>query len=168
MTQYPYASVSPIQIPNTIWWELEQRLLTVYIGTPHSSSEVHKKVIAKLGEDASDDPHIVKMRNLAFQAKDALFMGNFAELGKTMIENTEVQKDMHTDLVCSTFEEIISLCRRYHILGYKVNGAGGDGGSLTILTDGNAAQKRQLEQALQQRGYTSLSIYLSRHGLRVW
>ena len=168
MKQYPHASVSSIQIPDSIWWELEQRLLVVYIGTPHSSSEVHKKVIAKLGEDASDNPHMIKLRAFASQAKNALYNGDFDALGKSMILNTDVQKDMHPELVCQKFEETISICENFSILGYKVNGAGGDGGSITILTDGNAAKKRKLEQAIQEHGYTSLSIYLSRHGLRVW
>ena len=33
------ASVSPIQIPNSSWWELENRLSLVYIGKPHNSSD---------------------------------------------------------------------------------------------------------------------------------
>jgi D-glycero-alpha-D-manno-heptose-7-phosphate kinase len=56
MQEFPHASVSQIQVPNPIWWELENRLALVYIGTPHSSSDIHKKVIAGLGEDAEADP----------------------------------------------------------------------------------------------------------------
>ncbi|MCK5569137.1 MAG: GHMP kinase, partial [Spirochaetes bacterium] len=39
MFQYPYASVSQIQVPNSIWWELERRLLLIYLGKSHSSSQ---------------------------------------------------------------------------------------------------------------------------------
>jgi len=38
MHAFPHASVSPVLVPNSIWWELEQRLAVVYIGTPHSSN----------------------------------------------------------------------------------------------------------------------------------
>ena len=52
--QYPYASVSPIQIPNATWWELERRLALIYLGKSHSSSKVHEMVIRGL-EDAGPD-----------------------------------------------------------------------------------------------------------------
>jgi len=168
MHSFPHASVSSIQISNTIWWELEKRLAVVYIGAPHSSSEVHKKVIADLGQDASDDGRMIELRQLAINAKNALFIGDFTELGETMNANTEVQRQLHKELVCGAFEEIISICGDFNVLGCKVNGAGGDGGSLTILTDGDSAQKRKLLNELAGRGYESLAIYLSRFGLRVW
>ena len=56
MHSFPHASVSPVLVPNSIWWELEQRLAVVYIGTPHSSNEVHKKVIAGMGKDPAATP----------------------------------------------------------------------------------------------------------------
>ena len=109
--------------------ELEQRLAVVYIGTPHSSNEVHKKVIAGMGKDASGDPRLEELRRLASQAKNALYTGDFALLGDTMDRNTDVQRAMHKDLVCAKFEEIIAVSREFGVLGCKVNGAGaGDGG----------------------------------------
>ncbi len=52
MYDYPRASLSQIQVPNTIWWELERRLALIYLGKSHSSSDVHVKVIRSL-EDAA-------------------------------------------------------------------------------------------------------------------
>jgi D-glycero-alpha-D-manno-heptose-7-phosphate kinase len=168
MHRFPQASVSSIQVPNSIWWELESRLLVVYIGSPHSSSEVHKKVIADLGDQAENDPRMIELRRLAAQAKNALFAGDFKRLGQTMTANTGVQRALHPALVCARFEEIIAMAEDFQVLGCKVNGAGGDGGSLTLLTNGGAPTKRKLAQALQEKGYDILQIYLSRHGLRVW
>ena len=168
MHAFPHASVSSIRIPNAVWWELERRLAVVYIGLPHSSSEVHNKVIADLGKDAGDDGRMIELRRLAVRAKDALYSGDFCQLGEVMQANTEVQRRLHKDLVCESFEEIISISRDFKALGCKVNGAGGDGGSLTILTDGDSAQKRRLLEELSRRGYESLDIYLSRFGLRIW
>lgn len=168
MHAFPHASVSPVLVPNSIWWELEQRLAVVYIGTPHSSNEVHKKVIAGMGENASCDPRLEELRRLASQAKNAVYTGDFSLLGETMNRNTDVQRALHKDLVCEKFEEIIDVSREFGVLGCKVNGAGGDGGSLTILTNGEAPTKRKLFQELTRRGYDLLHIYLSRYGLRVW
>ena len=168
MHAFPHASVSPLLVPNHVWWELEQRLAVLYIGTPHSSSDVHRKVIADLGENAAGDARLEALRQLAARAKDSLYEGDFAALGAIMSANTDVQRRLHPELVCARFEEIIALAADFGTLGWKVNGAGGDGGSITLLSDGDMAKKRRMLQTLAARGYQSLPLYLSRSGLRVW
>ncbi|MBD3422554.1 MAG: GHMP kinase [Chitinivibrionales bacterium] len=168
MHSFPRASVSSILIPNDIWWELERRLAVVYIGVPHSSSAVHQMVIADLGQDACNDERMIAMRKLAHQAKDAVYEGNFVQLGAAMDANSQVQRELHKELVCAAFEEIIEVAKEFGALGCKVNGAGGDGGSLTILTNGDSAQKRVMLKELGKCGYQSLDMYLSRYGIRVW
>ena len=32
MFDYPYASVSQITVPNSTWWELERRMVLIYLG----------------------------------------------------------------------------------------------------------------------------------------
>jgi D-glycero-alpha-D-manno-heptose-7-phosphate kinase len=168
MHRFPEAEVSPIRIPNALWWELEDRLAVVYIGAPHSSSSIHTMVIKDLGENAENDARMVELRRLAAQAKEAVCGGDFELLGKTMNANTEVQRSLHKDLVCPKFDEIMGIARRYNALGCKVNGAGGDGGSLTILTGGSASTKRKMLDAIRHSGYEVLWINLSQYGLRVW
>jgi D-glycero-alpha-D-manno-heptose-7-phosphate kinase len=168
MSKFPDASVSPIQIPNSTWWELEKRLSLVYIGSPHNSSDTHKKVIADLGANAEHDPRLERLRMLAGKAKDALYESDFDAFGVAMKENTQVQRQLHKDLVCERFEDLIELARHYGAAGWKVNGAGGDGGSLAILGDGDAARKRAFLGEAEARGFTTIPIYLSRFGLRVW
>lgn len=168
MRQYPFAAVSPIFVPNSIWWELERRLLLIYIGAPHNSSMVHQKVIERLGEDASENELFQRLRALAADAKNSIYAGDFKRLGQIMNENTEVQRQLHKDLVCAAFEDIISICQSFGVMGCKVNGAGGDGGTITALTDGDMAKKRQLIKTLTESGYEVIPIYLARQGLRVW
>lgn len=168
MYKFPHASMSSIQVPNSIWWELERRLNVIYLGAPHSSSEVHQMVIADLGDDATDDPRLQTLREMAEEGKNAIYSGDFARLGRCMNRNTEAQRELHPGLVCEAFEEMIEISGEFGALGCKVNGAGGDGGSLTILTDGDMPRKRKLLRTLEGKGFTPLSIYLSRQGLRVW
>jgi len=168
MHNFPHASVSSVQIPDDVWWELEHRLVLTYIGSPHRSSEVHKMVISGLGNAPHKDERIERLRKLAYQGKDALSAGDFVALGNTFNENTKVQRELHKNLVCDKFEEIISIAEDFHALGCKINGAGGDGGSISILTDGDTAKKREFQEVLVQRGFRTLPIYLSRRGLRVW
>jgi len=165
---FPHARVSNLTIPDNIWWELEQRLILAYIGKPHYSSDIHKMVIADLGGETQNDRRLVQLRQLAHQARDALCEGDFVTLGRLFNENTQVQRALHKDLVCNDFEAIISLAGNFDALGCKVNGAGGDGGSVAILTNGDMRKKRFLRNALLQQGFQTLPIYLSRRGLRVW
>ena len=62
MHAYPHASVSHIYVSNSIWWELERRLVLIFLGRSHSSSAVHEKVIAELENAGPDCPKLVPLR----------------------------------------------------------------------------------------------------------
>jgi len=166
--EFPHATVSKVSIPDSTWWDLEQRLTLAYIGKPHFSSDIHKKVIAGFGKEPHTDNRLIELRRLAYCSKDALCKGDFQALGNIFKENTHVQRSMHKDLVCEDFEQIISIADDFETLGCKINGAGGDGGSVAILTNGQMDKKRELQNVLSQKGFQILPIYLSRRGLRVW
>ncbi len=170
MFQYPHASVSQIQVSNSIWWELERRLVLIFLGKAHSSSAVHEKVIAELEGAGPDNPKLDALRRTAPASRDAVYAGDFVGLGQAMIDNTEAQARLHPDLVGTDAQMVIDLARAHGALGWKVNGAGGDGGSLTLLTGDLSWQKRELVRAIEAAspGFQSLPIYLSRHGLRLW
>ncbi|RLD12051.1 MAG: GHMP kinase [Chlamydiae bacterium] len=166
--KFPHTNITKLKIPNNIWWELEQRLLLTYIGKPHQSSEIHKMVIADLGNEPHKDSRLEQLRRLAHQSKNALCEGDFAQLGGIFNENIKVQEALHKNLICDSFKEIISIANNFDAIGCKVNGAGGDGGSVAILTNGDMSKKRELKKALIQHNFQILPIYLSRRGLRIW
>ncbi len=87
-----------------------------------------------------------------------------------MIENTEAQRRLHPALISPEAARVIEIARAHGALGWKVNGAGGDGGSLTILSGAIAQTKRAMLNAIEQENplFTNIPIYLSRYGLRVW
>jgi D-glycero-alpha-D-manno-heptose-7-phosphate kinase len=170
MFVYPYASVSPVRVPDAVWWELERRLLLVYLGKSHDSSAIHETVIRSLESAGPDSPAIVDLRRTAPRSRDALSAGDFAELGRAMTESTEAQGRLHPALVGTEARRVIDVAKAHGALGWKVNGAGGEGGSLTLLCDEDSARKRALVRAIEQDSplFRSIPIYLSRQGLRVW
>jgi D-glycero-alpha-D-manno-heptose-7-phosphate kinase len=170
MFQYPHASVSPIQIPNATWWELERRLALVYLGKSHHSSDVHEMVIRSLENAGPDCRQLNDLRTTATMSRDALYAGNFSALGSAMIENTEAQARLHPALISPEAANVIEIAKAHGALGWKVNGAGGDGGSVTILCDAIAQAKRAMLSSIQQENplFKNIPIYLSRYGLRVW
>ena len=170
MHEYPHASVSPIHVPNAIWWELERRLLLIYLGKSHSSSDIHKKVIRDLENAGPDSPKIANLRGTAQKSKDALYAGDFTALGRAMIENTEAQRNLHPELISLQAQRVIEIAQAHGAIGWKINGAGGEGGSLTLLTGSSSQVKRHLVQAIEQEDplFKNIPIYLSRYGLRTW
>ena len=51
-----------------------------------------------------------------------------------------------------------------------MNGAGGDGGSVTLLCGDRSSVKRALIREVEAENplYRNIPIYLSRYGLRIW
>jgi D-glycero-alpha-D-manno-heptose-7-phosphate kinase len=170
MYQYPLASVSNLLVSNSIWWELERRLVLVYLGRTHSSSEVHGRVIERLESKDADKSVLEPLREAAVAGKDAVYAGDFDALGKAMVRNTEAQAALHPKLVSDEAKAVIEVARKYGAVGWKVNGAGGEGGSLTILCDAEGEHKRKFIEAVPSVDPTFQVIptYLSRMGLRRW
>jgi D-glycero-alpha-D-manno-heptose-7-phosphate kinase len=170
MFDYPHASVSQLAVPNSIWWELERRLALIYLGKSHASSKVHEMVIRGLENAGPDCRQLNDLRQTAGKSRDALYAGDFDALGRAMIENTEAQGRLHPDLISADAAQIITIAREYGAVGWKVNGAGGDGGSITLLCGPQSSAKRAMLRATEGANpiFKSIPIYLSRYGLRIW
>ena len=170
MFKYPHASVSQLWVSNSVWWELERRLVLIYLGKSHASSEVHKRVIKGLENAGPNCRQLEDLRATAPKSRDALYAGDFAALGGAMTENTEAQGRLHPDLISQDAWRIIEIAKAHGAMGWKVNGAGGEGGSVTILCGPLSHVKRAMIKEVEQenRLFKDIPIYLSRHGLRVW
>jgi D-glycero-alpha-D-manno-heptose-7-phosphate kinase len=146
--QYPDAQVEPLP-----WWpELDGRLHLVYLGRAHDSSSIHRQVITDPNRAALD-----QLRAAAAQARQAVIDQDLAALGQAMRDNTEAQRQLHPALVGDDACRLIDRARSRGCRGWKVNGAGGDGGSLTLLFDDLAAPIE---------GYQTIPVKLSADGLR--
>ena len=171
MFDYPYAAVSPIFVSNSIWWELERRLCLVFLGRSHSSSAVHEMVIRDLEDAGPESPKLEALRRTAQQSRDAVYSGDFPGLGRAMADNTEAQRNLHPRLISPEADQIIAIAREYGALGWKVNGAGGEGRfdhlAQRPLHEPEAGHDRR-HRAYQHPLFQNIPIYLSRFGLRVW
>ncbi|MCS6847391.1 MAG: GHMP kinase [Anaerolineae bacterium] len=170
MHRYPHASVSQIRVPDAVWWELERRLALIFLGRTHDSSQVHERVIRELEDAGPDNPKIAALRRAAEKARDAVYAGDFAALGRAMAENTEAQAALNPALVSADALRVIEIARAHGALGWKVNGAGGEGGSVTLLCGDLSHVKRAMIRAIEADAppCRAIPIYLSRFGLRTW
>jgi D-glycero-alpha-D-manno-heptose-7-phosphate kinase len=170
MFQYPKSTVSQINVPNAVWWELERRLALIYLGKSHSSSHVHEQVIRHLEDAGPTAWQLEALRATAEPSRDSVYRGDFEGLGEAMIQNTEAQRNLHPDLVSPDAQQVIEIAEAHGALGWKVNGAGGDGGSLTILCGPRSDTKRAMIREIEQESplFQNIPITLSRFGLRIW
>jgi len=170
INKYPEASVSPLHLPEKVMWELENRLLLVYLGKPHSSSEVHKYVIKRLETSTKFRKLLQPLREAAIEGKNCLLRSDLNGFGSAMISNTTAQKMLHSDLVGKSAESVLELANEFGVSGYKVNGAGGAGGSVTLLLKADTSSKQEFINELQKlnNDYRVIPVRLAPQGLRRW
>ena len=170
MDDYPHARIDRIELPAEVERELEARLALIYVGSAHRSSDVHEMVIRQLQDAGPDAPQLERLRAAAAKSRDALYAGDLPAFGRSMIENTKAQRSLHPRLIGAAHQEIIDIAREYGALGWKVNGAGGEGGSVTLLTGPNRdARVSMLETiAATNLSYRNIPIRLDHSGLCVW
>jgi D-glycero-alpha-D-manno-heptose-7-phosphate kinase len=168
---YPHASIRQLQLPADTWAQLDHRLVLVYLGRAHVSSEAHDQVITALTAHRGTIEHSLEaLRQAAADARDAVTGADLVALGRAMTANTEAQRRLHPDLITKSAQEVIDVAMACGAFGWKVNGAGGEGGSVTILCGEGTEYKRRLVAALPRADplFRVLPTSLSRDGLRVW
>ena len=170
ITEYPHAVVSPLPLPDRIRRELNRRMALVYLGRPHRSSPVHDKVMRNLERLGPDCRQLNALRTAAVRARDALLAGDLDALGSAMRDNTTAQADLHPELVHDDASRVIEIAKTHKAAGWKVNGAGGDGGSITLLASAAPRAKRALVRDIirDRPALVPIPIVISRNGLHVW
>lgn len=170
MFRYPHATVSQLFTPNAVWWELERRLALIYLGHTHSSSDVHERVIHELEDAGPESPQLQALRKTAGPSRDAVYAGDFSALGQAMQANTRAQQALNPYLISRDAQKVIDIAGGHGALGWKVNGAGGEGGTVTLLCNDRSSTKRTMIREIEAENplFQNIPIYLSRYGLRRW
>jgi D-glycero-alpha-D-manno-heptose-7-phosphate kinase len=164
--EYPDGRVTPVPLDDRVSAELEQRLALIYLGEAHRSSEVHEKVIARLAARGPDCRELDDLRRAADAARDALIAGDLEAFGGALTTNTDAQARLHPDLVSADARHVIEIARRSGASGWKINGAGGNGGSISILCGRSRDEMLQAIEAADAR-FRVIPIQVSAPGLRV-
>ena len=168
--EYPSAVCRRVAASDGVRAALERQLLLVYLGRTHSSTAIHEEVIRGLdrpgstGRAALDD-----LRLAAAAARDAVEAGNLAALGAAMRACTEGQRRLHPSLIGPDAQRVIDAAAAHGALGWKVNGAGGEGGSLAVLCPPGAGARAAIEAAITQASsaYQVLPTSVAQTGLEI-
>ena len=110
------------------------------------------------------------LRAAAERARDALLAGDLSALGSAMRDNTMTQAELHPELVHDDAWRVIEIAGAHRAAGRKVNGAGGDAGSITLLASDEPGANRAPVRAIvaDNPRLVQIPIVISRGGLRVW
>ena len=166
---YPQSDITKLKLNKQTENALNNRLCLIYLGSGHRSSALHEKVIRFLEKEGSGFKPINQMRDLAQKSKDCLVKGDLNSFGEIMIENNEYQRSLHSELIPKEAELVIKTAKKYQAKGWKVNGAGGKGGSLTILSSDQQNQKTKMLDEINSlgMGIKSIPVSLNLSGLTV-
>jgi D-glycero-alpha-D-manno-heptose-7-phosphate kinase len=160
----PYPESHRRELP--LWDGLGRLLSLVFVGQPHDSSAVHRQVI----DDASRlGPSVFEpLRAAARAGRDAVLARDIGAFGRCMIVNTDAQASLHPELIGADARKVIQAAARQGAIGWKVNGAGGDGGSVTLLSR-TEDEKIRLEDTIGDLDprYRLLPVALSPAGLEI-
>jgi len=172
MRAYPDdVRVRPLAVTDELRRELQARLVLVFLGRTHVSSAVHEQVIAGLegASPAEASAKLDPLRAAAEAGAAALAAGDLAAYGRAWIANTDAQAALHPALVSAEAAKAIAAARAAGAVGWKVNGAGGDGGSLTLLAGPDAGSRRAVIEAVTAADPTFriIPVTVDTAGLRV-
>jgi D-glycero-alpha-D-manno-heptose-7-phosphate kinase len=169
MLKYPEAAVTKLDLREDLLEELSQRISLIYLGQSHSSSAMHEEVIAFLEKKGAQFRIFRELRSLAEKAKTHLLGSDLEAFGKVMIQNNECQRSLHSGLISEEADSVIAIATKYRASGWKVNGAGGKGGSLTIMSNQDKKLREGMLEEINSlgRGIRSIPISLARFGVTV-
>jgi D-glycero-alpha-D-manno-heptose-7-phosphate kinase len=113
-------------------------LVTVHLGGSHDSTALHRSVIAR-AESGDDEVQrvLARLARLAAQARAAIEAGDAAGWGACLTAASEAQARLHPDLVSAPARAAGEAALAAGALGWKVDGAGGHGGCVTVLATGD-------------------------------
>jgi D-glycero-alpha-D-manno-heptose-7-phosphate kinase len=166
---YPEWRVQPVDVPEPVRTELEERLVHVYLGRPHASSALHEQVIAAFDEDDDGLRDLEPLRRAARDGAAGLDAGDLTAYGQALVANTRAQAALRPELVSADAWRIAAVARAHGATGWKVNGAGGDGGSVTLLgpPDREARDRLVADLGTAGRDWCVVPLRLDARGLTV-
>ena len=158
---YPQFDVDSLHLAPATWEALSRRVVTVYLGA-HDSSAVHNTVIRDLGQA---DGRLQNLRAAAARAADALADGDLDAYGEAMAANTSAQAALHPSLVSPAAQRAIEVSARLGAVGWKVNGAGGLGGTVSVIGPDDPSELRAVLGKVE--GLTVLHLRPAPQGARI-
>jgi D-glycero-alpha-D-manno-heptose-7-phosphate kinase len=168
---YPNARVTPVPVSDATLCDLETRMIVVYTGKSHFSSETHKKVIENF---ESGDPGVLAafegLDTTAEMGTEALMRGNIPLYAEALDRNWEYQKGLDPSITTAVVDDLQQKAEKLGCIGFKLNGAGAGGTAVMICA--RNTQKPVL--SMIETEFTDMTAYRAKidigrcQGLQTW
>lgn len=158
-------SVEPLNLRHDTVEQLESRILMMFTGTAHDSSQI----LSKQRQSSEDNtPEVVNalqaVQYLATQARDKLLKGDLDNLGTLFNEAWQHKRKFAPGVTTDTIDHYYAIARQNGALGGKIAGAGGGGFLMLYCEDGATAR---VESALTAVGLKRMDTRFETDGARV-
>ncbi len=149
--------------------ELNRRMLTVYLGRPHVSTVLHEMVIEHLERahgSRSTEPAVAlrSILDVARYGEANLRAGDLSRWAQALTQGTEAMRRLHPQLISEDADEVIRECHLHGAVGWKVNGGGGDGGTVSIVGPDDPQALIRLRGALSRHPWRLLDFEIASSG----
>ena len=151
---YPTVVPRRVSCGDALLAGLSARLVVVFLGRGHDSSAVHEAVIAELTSTGASK--LERLRRCAYDGAAALEREDLEAFGRVMVDNTEAQASLHPSLVGDDAATVIEFAASCGASGWKVNGAGGSGGTVAVLCGAAGASRRSFVEAVDAHDVFSI------------
>jgi len=165
--EYPRVELSRLPVSPNFLWELDERLVLVYVGASRLSDAVHRRVIERYESGVGEAVGAMDtLRQAAHAMKDAMLGENMAGVAEAINANWAAQKQLHPDITNDAIERAFEAALAAGAVAGKANGAGG-GGTITFLA--RPGREMKLRQTLAElAGYRVLPCQICQEGVRSW
>lgn len=138
---------------------LNDSLLLFYTGVTRKSIEILSEQKASINQQVGV---LVKLKEMAFEARDAILHRSFNEFGEILHQGWELKRRLNYKISNPEIDNMYETARRAGALGGKITGAGG-GGFLLLYCP--VEKKDDVQQAL--RGYRELPFRFEHDGSKM-
>lgn len=143
--------------------EFEDKCILVYSGETRISGSVLSKVMGDYQKGLPGaGENLRKIKLYAELISNILVGGDLSDLGEYLMGVLNSQTKLHQSVVTPNIKEILKIAQEVGIEGGKIAGAGG-GGVVLLFTPKKSV--RALRSALEQHGYLTSPLIVSKSGL---
>jgi D-glycero-alpha-D-manno-heptose-7-phosphate kinase len=157
-------TIHMVPIDNATMDELNRNLLLFFTGITRPAENILKSQSSHIEQekkDVLDNLHYIK--ELGYQAFEAIKTGNLTELGLIFDRHWNYKKRLHPEISSPYLDHIYEEAKKNGALGGKIIGAGGGGFFLFYIEE----KHRKLRQAMSQLGLREMRYHFDWEGSKI-
>lgn len=139
--------------------ELGSRLFLFYTGVTRKADAILRE---QSDNTAARQQYLDGIRQLAFDAKDAILICDYDRIGNVLSENWRLKKELACGVTSADIDAMVDRALRGGALGCKISGAGGGGFLLAYCQP-----EKQNALIAAMKGYRAVPFFLERYGSKV-